>query len=74
MSFKDFFVAVFQHYNLNNIISYFLQDVDFTVCIFYMTKYDMQKLETLTLRSADFLLLDNDGELMPEFLYQVMRV
>ncbi len=32
-----------------------------------MTKYDMQKLETLTLRSADFLLLDKDVELMPEF-------
>ncbi len=34
----------------------------------------MQKIETLTLRSADFFLLDNDGELMPEFLYQVMRI
>lgn len=37
-----------------------------------MTKYDMQKkFETLTLRWADFLFLENDGELISQFLDQV---
>ncbi len=58
---------VFQQYNSNNIISRCCFIFHFTVCIFYMIKYGIQKLETLTLRSAAFLLLDKDVELMPEF-------